>query len=67
MNQKTSKEGQEIFDLKPLTEEEIAWLEEHFMDFAREQYLVRWDDMREAHNVRRNYRDRIKKRRGEIR
>lgn len=38
-----------------------------FMDFAREQYLVRWDDMREAHNVRRNYRDRIKKRRGEIR
>lgn len=29
-------------------EEEIAWLEEHFMDFAREQYLVRWDDMREA-------------------
>ena len=64
MNQKTSKEGQEIFDLKPLIEEEIAWLEEHFMDFAREQYLVRWDDMREAHNVRRNYRDRIKKRRG---
>ena len=48
MNQKTIKEGQEIFDLKPLTEEEIAWLEEHFMDFAREQYLVRWDDMREA-------------------
>lgn len=48
MNQKTSKEGQEIFDLKPLIEEEIAWLEEHFMDFAREQYLVRWDDMREA-------------------
>lgn len=30
------------------SEEEIAWLEEHFMDFAREQYLVRWDDMREA-------------------
>lgn len=43
-----NQEGQEIFDLKPLTEEEIAWLEEHFMDFAREQYLVRWDDMREA-------------------
>lgn len=64
MNQKTSKEGQEIFDLKPLTKEEVAWLEEHFIDFAREQYLVRWDDMREAHNVRRNYRDRIKKRRG---
>ena len=40
-----NQEGQEIFDL---TEEEIAWLEEHFMDFAREQYLVRWDDMREA-------------------
>lgn len=48
MTQKTTKEGQEIFDLKPLMEEEIAWLEEHFMDFAREQYLVRWDDMREA-------------------
>ena len=48
MTQKTTKEGQEIFDLKPLTEEEIAWLEEHFMDFAREQYLVRQDDMREA-------------------
>lgn len=48
MNQKTTKEGQEIFDLKPLTKEEIAWLEEHFMDFAREQYLVRWDDIREA-------------------
>lgn len=48
MNQKTQQEGQEIFDLKPLTEKEIAWLEEHFMDFAREQYLVRQDDMREA-------------------
>ena len=48
MTQKTTKEGQEIFDLKPLTEEEVAWLEEHFMDFAREQYLVRQDDMREA-------------------
>ena len=48
MNQKTIKESQEIFDLKPFTEEEIAWLEEHFMDFAREQYLVRQDDMREA-------------------
>lgn len=48
MNQKTTKEGQEIFDLKPLTKEEVAWLEEHFIDFAREQYLVIWDDMREA-------------------
>lgn len=48
MNQKTQQEGQEIFDLKPLTKEEVAWLEEHFIDFAREQYLVRWDDMREA-------------------
>ena len=46
MNQKTTKEGQEIFDLKPLTKEEVAWLEEHFIDFAREQYLVRQDDMR---------------------
>lgn len=44
-------EGQEIFDLKPLTEEEIAWLEEHFMDFAREQYLVRQDDIRKAFAV----------------
>ena len=67
MTQKTTKEGQEIFDLKPLTEEEIAWLEEHFIDFAREQYLVRWDelvDMRDVfkrlhdiqNNARRNYR-----------
>lgn len=48
MNQKTIKEGQEIFDLKSLTKEEVAWLEKHFIDFAREQYLVRWDDMREA-------------------
>ena len=48
MTQKTTKEGQEIFDLKPLTEEEVAWLEEHFMDFAREQYLVRQDDMRSS-------------------
>lgn len=38
-----NQEGQEIFDLKPLTKEEVAWLEEHFIDFAREQYLVRWD------------------------
>lgn len=43
-----NQEGQEIFDPKSLTEEEVAWLEEHFIDFAREQYLVRWDDMREA-------------------
>lgn len=44
------EEGYRNFDLKPLTEEEVAWLEEHFVDFARE-YLVRWDelvDMREA-------------------
>ena len=45
MTQKTQQEGQEIFDL---TKEEVAWLEEHFIDFAREQYLVRWDDMRET-------------------
>ena len=44
MNQKTQQEGQEIFDLKSLTKEEVAWLEEHFIDFAREQYLVRWDE-----------------------
>lgn len=36
-----NQEGQEIFDLKSLTKEEVAWLEEHFIDFAREQYLVR--------------------------
>lgn len=24
------------FDPKPLTKEEVAWLEEHFIDFARE-------------------------------
>lgn len=51
MNQKTQQEGQEIFDLKPLTKEEIAWLEEHFIDFAREQYLVRQDDMRETFKI----------------
>ena len=45
------EEGQEIFDLKPLTKEEIAWLEEHFMDFFREQYLVKQEDMREAFAV----------------
>lgn len=43
-----NQEGQEIFDLKPFTKEEVAWLKEYFIDFAREQYLVRWDDMREA-------------------
>lgn len=40
---KNQQEGQEIFDLKPLTKEEIAWVEEHFIDFAREQYLVRYE------------------------
>lgn len=39
---KMNQEGQEIFDLKSLTKEEVAWLEEHFIDFAREQYLVRY-------------------------
>ena len=43
-----NQEGQEILDLKSLTKEEVVWLEEHFIDFAREQYLVRWDDMKEA-------------------
>lgn len=38
-----NQEGQEIFDLKFLTKEEVAWLEEHFIDFAREQYLVRYE------------------------
>lgn len=41
---KTCEEGQEIFDPKPLTEEEKAWLEEHFIDFYRE-YWVRWDEL----------------------
>ena len=44
------QEGYRNFDLKPLTEEGVAWLEEHFMDFCRE-YWVTWDelvDMREA-------------------
>lgn len=52
MNQENSveifEEGYRNFDLKPLTEEEVAWLEEHFVDFCREQYLVRQDDIREA-------------------
>lgn len=51
---KIIKEGQEIFDLKPLTKEEVVWLEEHFIDFAREQYLVRWDDMKEALEIARH-------------
>lgn len=51
---KITKEGQEIFDLKPLTEEEIAWLEEHFIDFAREQYLVRWDDTTLERTIKRD-------------
>lgn len=40
------EEGYRNFDLKSLTKEEVAWLEEHFMD-----YLIRWDelvDMRDA-------------------
>lgn len=37
------KKNEQIFDLKPLTKEEVAWLEEHFIDFAREQYLVRYE------------------------
>ncbi len=41
------EEGCRNFDLKPLTEEEKAWLEEHFMDFCRGyDQLV---DMREAY------------------
>lgn len=43
-----AEEGFRNFDSKTLTEEETSWLEEHFIDFAREQYLVRQDDMREA-------------------
>lgn len=35
MNQENSveifEEGYRNFDLKPLTEEEVAWLEEHFV------------------------------------
>ena len=34
-----NQEGQEIFDLKPLTKEEVAY----FIDFAREQYIVRYE------------------------
>lgn len=48
---KMCEEGYRNFDPKPLTKEEVAWLEEHFIDFAREQYLVRWDDMREASKI----------------
>ena len=53
-----NQEGQEIFDLKPFTKEEVAWLEEYFIDFAREQYLVR-QRLLKLYSVRRNYRDRI--------
>lgn len=51
LDQKIEMEKQEIFDLKPLTKEEI--------DFAREQYLVRYE--RGSYNVRKNYRDRMGK------
>lgn len=47
------EEGQEIFDLKPLTKEEIAY----FIDFAREQYLVIWDDMKEAFKIAQRQKD----------
>lgn len=54
LDQKTEmekcEEGYRNFDLKPLTKEEVAWLEEHFIDFCRE-YWVTLDelvDMREA-------------------
>lgn len=40
MTQKTTKEGQEIFDLKPLTEEEMVFY-----------WGVRQDDIREAFAV----------------
>lgn len=33
-----NQEGQEIFDLKSLTKEEVAWLEEHFIDFKMGRY-----------------------------
>lgn len=39
---------EKYYDLKPLTKEEVAWLEEHFIDFAREQYLVRQDETLEG-------------------
>lgn len=45
---KMCEEGYRNFDPKPLTKEEVAWLEEHFIDFAREQYLVRWDETLEG-------------------
>lgn len=48
-----NQEGQEIFDLKSLTKEEVAWLEEHFIDFAREQYLVRWDEAQRQKELQR--------------
>lgn len=34
------EEGCRNFDLKPLTEEEVAWLEEHFIDFCREYWVT---------------------------
>ena len=42
-----NQEGYRNFDPKSLTKEEIAY----FIDFAREQYLIRWDDMREAFKI----------------
>ena len=48
---------EKYYDLKPLTKEEVAWLEEHFIDFAREQYLVRWDDMKEALKITQRWKE----------
>lgn len=42
------RDKNELGRLGDFRKEEVAWLEEYFIDFAREQYLVRWDDMREA-------------------
>lgn len=55
-----NQEGYRNFDPKSLTKEEVAY----FIDFAREQYLVRWDELRDVfkrlhdiqNNARRNYR-----------
>lgn len=50
------EEGCRNFDLKPLTEEEVAWLEEHFMDFCRE-YWVTESELVDAKTIAEGFED----------
>ena len=54
-----NQEGQEIFDLQK--KKQLGY----FIDFAREQYLVRWDDMREALKIAQRQKE-LQRQNGEI-